>query len=138
MAILVTGGAGYIGSILTEKLLQLGNRVIVLDNLSRGKIEYLQNQQSNTNFKLIKGDITNKNTLFTQLKNYDIEATIHLAALPGLARCRKNPKKAILTNILGTYNVLELSQVLNVQKFIFSSSGAVYGTPQHFPITEEH
>ena len=52
--------------------------------------------------------------------------------------CRKNPKKAILSNILGTHNILESSQVLNVQKFIFSSSGAVYGSPHHFPITEEH
>jgi nucleoside-diphosphate-sugar epimerase len=138
LKILVTGGAGYIGSILTEKLLKLGNSVIVLDNLSRGKMRYLQNHHGNMNFQLIKSDITEYKTLFNQLKNHDIEAAIHLAALPGLARCRTNPRKAVLTNILGTYNVLKVSETLNVQKFIFSSSGAVYGTPSHFPIDEKH
>ena len=138
MRVLVTGGAGYIGSILVDRLLQLGHHVLVIDNLSRGKIEYLQNQQDNPDFKLITGDITNKKTLSTKLDNSEIQVTIHLAAFPGLARCRKNPRKAILTNILGTYNVLKLSEILNVRKFIFSSSGAVYGTPQHFPIDEEH
>jgi UDP-glucose 4-epimerase len=135
---LVTGGAGYIGSELVNKLIQLDQRVLVLDNFSRGKIENLRYSLSNPQFELIKGDISNKTTWSNILRNYEVQTVVHLAAVPGLDRCRANPKEALLTNFLGTHNVLEFCRSTNVRKFIFSSSGAVYGSPQNMPISEEH
>jgi len=138
MWVLVTGGAGYIGSTLVEELIKLDKRVLVLDNFNRGQKDNLQNTLSHPNFELFKGDISNKKTWFNILHNYEIQAVIHLAALPGLDRCRANPKEACLTNILGTFNILEFCRSSSVRKFIFSSSGAVYGSPQNIPISEVH
>lgn len=137
MWIVITGGAGYIGSELVSKLLRLNKKVIVIDNLIRGEFKHLRTFIRNHRMKFISCDIADKKALFSHMNDVEINSIIHLAAVPGLERCQKNPQRAILTNVIGTHNLLELSQRHNVKKFIFGSSGAVYGHPITFPISED-
>ena len=137
MWIVVTGGAGYIGSELVNKLIKLKKKVIVIDNLIRGKFKHLRTFIGNPQMKFISCDVTDKKALFSHMDSMEINSIIHLAAIPGLERCQKQPQRAILTNVLGTYNLLELCQHHNVKRIIFGSSGAVYGNPKAFPISED-
>jgi dTDP-glucose 4,6-dehydratase len=139
MRVLVTGGAGYIGSALITKLLDEGYDVFSIDNLSRGDYKYLKKYEGNPRLKLVVGDVCDLEKLEEVLKECGkVDAVVHLAAIPGLERCQKNPQSAILTNIYGTYNVLETARKHDVSKFVFTSSAAVYGNPIKTPIVEEH
>ncbi len=137
MWILITGGAGYIGSELVSKLIKLNEKVIVIDNLIRGDFKHLRPFVGDPRLKFITCDVTDTKSLFSQVEDVEIESIIHLAAVPGLERCQKYPKRSILTNVLGTHNLLELCRHHNVKKFIFGSSGAVYGRSITFPISED-
>jgi len=90
------------------------------------------------NFRMEVGDICDISQLSKVFEKMRIDMIVHAAAIPGLERCRKDPEKAILTNILGTYNVLEVARASNVSKVIFTSSAAVYGVPEVTPIPEDH
>jgi len=139
MKVLITGGAGYIGSALAVKLLHNGHSVISIDNLSRGDYMYLKRYQRNVNLKLAIGDICDQEKFEKIMKESgSVDAVVHLAAVPGLERCRKNPKGAVLTNVYGTYNVLEVARRYSVGRVIFTSSAAVYGKPNETPIDEKH
>jgi UDP-glucose 4-epimerase len=134
MSVLVTGGAGFIGSHLVEKLLKEDYNVLVLDNLSHGKIENLD--MKNRRLTFLKGDICDKQTVKKVLK--DVEAIFHLAALVDVPFSVENPTLVNRVNVCGTLNVLEESIKSKVEKFIFASSCAVYGEPRYLPIDEEH
>lgn len=139
MNILVTGGAGYIGSGL---LIKLGEEfpdatITSLDNRERGDYRYVDHLRKNHRFLLLTGDIRKKSDVRKAITQ-DTKTIMHLAALPGVKPCREQPKKAIDTNIYGTYLLLEEAVAHNVERFIFVSSAAVYGIPQEQPITEEH
>lgn len=134
MRILVTGGAGFIGSHLVERLLKEDHEVIVLDNLSFGKIENLD--LKNPKLSFFKGDICDKKIVKKVLKNVDV--VFHLAALIDVSFSVKNPALVNHVNVCGSLNLLEESIKQHVEKFIFASSCAVYGEPQHLPIDEEH
>ena len=124
MRILVTGGAGFIGSHLCERLAQDGHSVTVIDNFSTGSASNLVNLIGAKNFKLIEGSILDTNTLYPLIK--DSEYIFHLAAAVGVFNIVKNPLASLLTNIRGTENILELAHSTKTPVFLTSSS-EVYG-----------
>lgn len=130
--VLVTGGSGFIGSNLCEKLLALNYNVINLDNFNDYyspliKIKNIKNALTNTNYKVIDGDIQDKNLLTSIFNLNSIDIIIHLAALAGVRRSLNNPLEYIDVDIKGTVNLLECARKYNIRKFIFASSSSVYG-----------
>jgi UDP-glucose 4-epimerase len=139
MNVLVTGGAGYIGSAVVERLVRDGHRVVSIDNLSQGNYECLVKCRESPRVKLAVGDICDSKKLEEVLREgEDVNAVVHLAAVPGIERCQRNPKEAILTNIYGTHNVLEAARKYDIGKVVFGSSAAVYGNPIKTPVGEDH
>jgi len=120
--ILVTGGAGYIGSHIVENLVKTKNRVIILDNLATGYKRLI-----NKKAKFIKSDIKNKLDLIKIIKNNKIDSIIHLAAYLNVSEAERNKKKYYNNNIIGTKNLIEACKNSTVKNIIFSSSCAVYG-----------
>ena len=120
--ILVTGGAGYIGSHIVENLVKSKNRVIILDNLVTGYKRLI-----NKKAKFIKSDIKNKRNLTKIIKNNKIDSIIHLAAYLNVSEAERNKKKYYKNNIIGTKNLIEACKNSSVKNIIFSSSCAVYG-----------
>ncbi len=131
--ILVTGGAGFIGSHLTDKLISLGHNVSVLDNLVNGKEENLEEARKNNSFKFIKGDILDKRTCDTALKGMDI--VYHLACL-GVRHSLHSPFENHRVNAEGTLNVLEAAHKHKVKRFFYISTSEIYGDIKQFPIDE--
>ncbi len=139
MDILVTGGAGYVGSGLILKLGEAFPEATIksIDNLSIGDYRYIQHLKKDKRYHLLVGDVTKKSDL-RKVITEDLTAIIHAAAVPGVETCNKQPRNAIGTNIYGTHLLLEEAVKRNVERFIFTSSAAVYGTPKKRPITETH
>lgn len=130
MKIFVTGGAGYIGSHVVYQLLKAGYKVTVYDNLSSGSKKNIFPRE-----KFIKGDILNYNLLQKSLQGgYD--AVFHFAAKKSVGESMEDPSLYAENNISGTINLLKAMQKNKVDKFIFSSSAAVYGAPEKLPLTE--
>ncbi len=119
----VTGGAGFIGSNLVEALVYLGARVTVIDNLRTGKLENLENVDSRIDF--VEGDIRDKALCQTILANTD--TVFHLAAQVSVPESMNNPDECFQINVTGTFNLLEAARNHNIRRFVFSSSCAVYG-----------
>jgi UDP-glucose 4-epimerase len=139
MDILVTGGAGYIGSGI---LVKLGQRfpnasVTSIDNLALGDYSYVNHLRDDKRYRLLVGDIGKKSDLQKAFAR-EPEFVIHVAAMPGVKLCEDQPKQAIDSNFYGTHLLLEKSVNHNVKRFIFTSSAAVYGVPQEQPISEDH
>ena len=120
--ILVTGGAGYIGSHIVEQLIKNRETVIILDNLVTG-YKRLINKKAN----FIKADIKSKSEITKVIKNYNISSIIHLAAYLNVSEAEKNKKKYYTNNIIGTKNILEACKNSNVKNIVFSSSCSIYG-----------
>tara|TARA_Y100001970_G_C14147247_1_gene810570 strand:- start:358 stop:1311 length:954 start_codon:yes stop_codon:yes gene_type:complete len=131
MHVLVVGGAGYIGSHVTHELCDQGYNVTVLDNLSTGFIENVDNRAD-----FIKHSFTNKNVIKKVLQ--DVECVIHLAALKAAGESMLDPIKYSKSNLINSIELINSCIDNNVKNFIFSSSAAVYGFPQYFPIDEKH
>lgn len=121
--VLVTGGAGFIGSHLVEKLVELGANVTVLDNLSTGSLTNLQKVSNAITF--IKGDIKTLNDCLSAAR--DCQIIFHLAAHVSVPESLQNPKECYETNVIGTLHMLEAARQNSIKRFIFSSSAAVYG-----------
>lgn len=140
MRILVTGGAGFIGSNLVDTLLREGHTVTVVDNLSTGKFENLYNVKDaarENRFSFLHLDIRD-DSLVAAFKGKELDAVIHLAAQPDVRVSVKNPVMDADVNILGTINVLQLAVENGVKRFINTSSGGcVYGEPGSLPVSEE-
>ena len=117
--ILLTGGAGFIGSNLIPLLLDNGFRVHTIDNLSTGKLENLKHFKTHANFTFIEGDIRNQETVDAALQN--VNAIIHLAAQIDVTSSVKDPLQTHETNVTGTLNLLEEATKHKIKKFIFSS-----------------
>ena len=126
--IVVTGGAGFIGSNTVKELLKNNNSVTVIDNLSTGKYENIRDAE------FIKGDITDTNILKNAFK--DADYIIHLAAISSIEQTIKDPKKSNDINITGTLNVLSEARDANVKRVIFASSASIYGNTTQLPIKE--
>ena len=133
--ILVTGGAGFIGSHLAENLLRMGCIVTVLDNFSTGKRENLAAFADNKNFHLIEGDIRNMEDCRKALENVDM--VLHEAALGSVPRSIKDPVTSTHVNILGFVNMLTASVEANVKRFVYAASSSTYGDSKTLPKVEE-
>jgi len=131
MKILVCGGAGYIGSNMTAMLVGAGYEPIVYDNLSKGHRAAVKDAE------FVKGDLADCKLLVETLEKYKIEAVMHFAALIEVGESVKEPLKYYHNNVSCTENLLSAMQLVGVEKFIFSSTAAVYGMPEKVPITED-
>lgn len=134
-SVLVTGGAGFIGSNLCEKLLQLGNRVVCLDNFSTGHRYNIESFIQNPKFTLIEGDIRNLADCQKAVKG--IEFVLHEAALGSVPRSIKDPLTTNEVNISGFLNMLIASRDAGVRRFIFAASSSTYGDSDTLPKVEE-
>ncbi|MDQ0482690.1 NAD-dependent epimerase/dehydratase family protein [Guptibacillus hwajinpoensis] len=133
MKILVTGGAGFIGSHLVEQLLKQNHTVITLDDLSNGRKSFLDPVLENPNHQFIQGSVLETKLLYQIIK--DCDAVFHLAAVLGVKNTVENPLKVIEGNVDGTRNVLEAAY-LNKTKVIFTSTSEVYGKNDELPFHE--
>jgi len=133
--ILVTGGAGFIGSHLVDELLRRGLKVVVLDNFFNGDLNNLRPHLEDPNFELIEGDVRDRPCLKRAIE--DVDAVIHEAAITSVPLSVKNPKLTFEVNSAGTLNLLEASAGAGVRRFVFASSCAVYGEAKKVPISEE-
>lgn len=135
--ILVTGGAGYIGSHCVMALLNKSFEVLIFDNLSTGHIETIQKLQKYGKVKFIQGDLQNKSDILKAFDN-KIDAVIHFAAFSQVAESVINPEKYYFNNVYGTLNLLSAMRENNINKIVFSSTAATYGEPVYTPIDEKH
>ena len=138
MNVLVTGGAGYIGSHVCVELLNTGHKVIVIDNLSNSKSAALDRVREITGRDLIfyKNDLLDKPAVNNLFSEHKINFVIHLAGLKAVAESVKIPHLYYRTNITGTVNLCEAMMQHEVKNIVFSSSAAVYGQPEDLPILE--
>ncbi len=129
--ILVTGGAGYIGSHTCVELLNAGREIIIIDNFSNSKPKTLDNIKKITNkdFKFYEGDYTNRETLEEIFKNNDIDAVINFAGYKAVGESVQKPLEYYINNVTGALTLLDVMKKYNVKKFIFSSSATIYGNP---------
>ncbi len=130
---IVTGGAGFIGSHLVDRLLELGNEVIVIDDFSSGKEENLAHQKDNPNLKVYKKSICDKDIL-DLFK--DVKIVYHVAAVPRVQYSIKYPKTTNKANIYGTLNVLEMCRKAGVKRVVYSASSSAYGDQEKLPLVE--
>jgi UDP-glucose 4-epimerase len=131
MKILVSGAAGYIGSVVTEQLVKEGHNVVALDNLTNGHREAVSPGALFVNVDL--ADLEKLDGIF---RKHDIEAVIHLAAESQVAESGKEPNKYFHANLLCSIHLLDKMMKYHVDKLIFSSTAAIYGSPESVPITE--
>ncbi len=130
MRILVCGGAGYIGSNMAAMLAAAGFDPVVFDNLSTGHRSAVQQAD------FVHGDLADYDLLVETLKKYKIKAVMHFAALIEVGESVQQPLRYYRNNVCNTQNLLSAMAAVGVEKFVFSSSAAVYGMPEHVPITE--
>ncbi len=134
--VLVTGGAGFIGSHLVDRLLDDGNTVHVLDNLSTGSIEHINrwNNDNKENFRFFKLDLVND-----PIECHDdrYSTIFHLAANPDVRSSSINPKEHLEQNVIATFNILEYARKHDIDTFVFTSSSTVYGEPTVIPTPED-
>ncbi|MFC1633784.1 UDP-glucose 4-epimerase GalE [Planctomycetota bacterium] len=131
MKVLVCGGAGYIGSNMTALLAREGHEPIVFDNLSKGHPSAIGQNE------LVQGDLSNFHLLTETLKKYNIEAVMHFAAFIAVGESVQEPLKYYRNNFCCTETLLSAMEAAGVEKFVFSSTAAVYGIPKVIPITED-
>jgi UDP-glucose 4-epimerase len=136
MRILITGGAGFVGSHLSERFVEEGHKVVCLDNLMNGNVANIRHLFSYRNFKFINDDIRNSDRMTSLM--IDVDAVVHLAAQIHVDRSIVEPKMTYDINVTGTQNILEAARMHDVEKIIYASSSEVYGTAQYAPIDEKH
>jgi len=131
---LVTGGAGFIGSNIVERLLKMGEGVVVLDNLSTGRKENIKDFLKNPNFEFIQGDLRNQKDIEKAIEGADF--ILHQAAIPSVTRSILDPKSTFEANAIGTLNLLICAKKYKVKKIVYASSSSIYG-PGPVPKKEE-
>ncbi|MDB5332799.1 MAG: nucleoside-diphosphate sugar epimerase [Phycisphaerales bacterium] len=130
----ITGGAGFIGSTLADRLLAAGHAVTVYDNFSTGRRPFLASARDHRNFRLIEGDTLDCAKLSDSIKGHDF--VFHLAANADVRFGTQHPRRDLEQNTIGTHNVLEAMRLGGVKQIAFSSTGSVYGEPDVFPTPE--
>jgi UDP-glucose 4-epimerase len=139
MKILITGGAGFIGSHVAENFLQAGNEVILFDNLSTGEIanvKYLKNKFPKSKILFIKGDVSKKKD-FAKIPN-GVELIVHLAAIVSVRKSVEDPIETNTVTLGGAINIFEYAKENKIKKIIQASSAAVYGEIKKFPLSEKY
>lgn len=132
MNVLVTGGAGYIGSVMTEQLVAQGHQAVVYDSL-----EYGHREAVDPGAIFIQGLIQDKEKLVQTIRTHNIEAVIHMAAYAMVGESVKHPQKYFSNNFIGGLTLLDAMLATEVKKIVFSSTCATYGMPEKMPITED-
>ncbi|BAL26058.1 UDP-glucose 4-epimerase GalE [Azoarcus sp. KH32C] len=140
MSILVTGGAGYIGSHTCVDLLAAGHTVVVFDNFSNSHPEALRRVEQITGRKLavVQGDIRDQGAIEAVFRRYGCKAVIHFAGLKAVGESVEKPLTYYDNNVIGTHRLVSAMQNCGVHTLVFSSSATVYGEPQRLPLTEDH
>ena len=131
---LVTGGAGFIGSHLTDLLLSKGHKVTVVDNLCGGWMKNLQEAAKNPHFRFVEADIRDREALKNVFEG--IDWVFHLAALADIVPSIEKPRDYFETNVDGTFNVLEACKRAGIKRFVYAASSSCYGIPQVYPTPE--
>ena len=131
---IITGGAGFVGSNLTDHLVRIGHKVIILDNFISGKRSNLAHHKKK-DVKIFKIDISKNKNLDKYFKGTDY--IFHLAGLAEIIPSFKNPNKYFKNNVIGTLNVLEAARKVKIKKFIYAASSSCYGNPLKFPTSEK-
>ena len=134
MKIIVTGGAGFIGSHLVDALLDLDYEVAVIDNLSIGRIENISSHLDNSNFNFHKADIVDYEKIQSYFK--DVDWVFHLAALADIVPSIENPTEYFKSNATGTFNVLQACRKYSIKKIVYTASSSCYGMPDEYPTNE--
>jgi len=132
MRVLVTGGAGYIGSVITDQLIADGHSVVVYDNLSKGHVDAVAAEAT-----LVEADLLADHTLKATLANHRIEAVIHMAASSLVGESMTDPGRYYANNVVASTRLLDALVQANIQPLVFSSTAAVYGEPERQPIAED-
>lgn len=130
--IIITGGAGFIGSHLVDALVATGYKVTVLDNFSTGRLENLDHVKDKV--KIVECDISSAGSWVSEFK--DVEKVFHLAALADIVPSIQRPEDYFKANVDGTFNVLQASRDAGVKRFIYSASSSCYGIPDQYPTSE--
>ena len=130
MKLLVTGGAGYIGSVMTAQLLEAGHEVTVFDNVSKGHVQAVPDGA-----RFIEGNLLNE-ALLNQVLGTGFDGVLHFAALSLVGESVQQPERYYRNNVCGTLNLLEAMRTAGVPRLVFSSTAAVYGEPEEVPILE--
>ncbi|MEP0235201.1 UDP-glucose 4-epimerase GalE [Roseibium sp.] len=140
MTILITGGAGYIGSHCCVTFLEAGHDVVVVDNLSNSRAESLKRVESITGQKVKyeEADIRDRSALEDIMTRYKCTAVVHFAGLKAVGESVAKPLEYYENNVIGTHSLLSAMETVGVHRLIFSSSATVYGEPQFLPLTESH
>ncbi|MEZ5335097.1 MAG: NAD-dependent epimerase/dehydratase family protein [Methanolobus sp.] len=134
--ILITGGAGFIGSHVTDRLVEMGNKVTVFDNLSSGRMEFLEENIDNPDFIFVEGDLLDTETIENACKGIDM--VFHIAANPDVRLGVSDTKVHFDQNITATYNLLEAMRKNNVRNLAFTSTSTVYGEAKVIPTPEDY
>jgi len=135
MKALVTGGAGFIGSTLTDRLLADGHEVVVYDNFSTGCELFLEQARRHAQFQLVRGDTLDAGALCAAMRGCD--TVFHLAANADVRFGTQHPRKDLEQNTIATFNVLDAMRQTGAQRIAFSSTGSIYGEPDVFPTPED-
>jgi len=130
--ILVTGGAGYIGSHTTKQLIEKGYQVVIVDNLSNSKKQYVHPEST-----FYKGDVLDYKLIKSIFTNHQIDAVMHFAGKISVNESTKHPLRYFSNNVEGTRMILHRMRRLGIKYFVFSSTAAVYGEPEVVPVNEE-
>ena len=136
MKAFVTGGAGFIGSHLVDKLMSRGETVTVYDNFTSGKKEFLAQHMNNDNFSLIEADLLDLDSVKKEIKDHDV--VFHIAANPFVRLGETQTKLDLEQGAIATYNILEAMRLNNIKKIVFSSSSVVYAETPDIAIPEEY
>lgn len=134
MRVLVTGGAGFLGSHLVDALVDRGEEVVVLDNLRRGRRSHLQRHLDRQEIELLTDDVRDFGSVLRAMKGAEI--VYHLAAQSNVMGAVRDVDYSFTTNVRGTFNVLKAAAALGVRRLVFASSREVYGEPAELPVSE--
>lgn len=127
MEILITGGAGFIGSHLADKLLEENNKIVIFDNLSLGKMQNIETALKNPNCSFVKGDILNSDELSNVFKKNKFDVVFHMAANSDIAKSHENPDVDFRNTLKSTYHILLAMKEFGVKNIVFASTSAIYG-----------
>ena len=136
MKVLITGGAGFVGSNLAERLLGDGHRVTVFDDLSAGSLEFLRDCRANEAFCFVKGDLLEPEEIRSAVRGHDV--VFHLAANSDIEKGRRESDRDLRLGTLATFNTLDAMRLEGVKQLVFSSSSVVYGEPTQIPTPEDY